>query len=174
MTRRQDFTPEQWQAIRNAPQLVAMAVAAASRSGFFGTLSEGMAAASAFAAARRGNNALIKEVFDREEIWAAQSDLREALGAVTDAAEAGRRLQEEAIAATRAALAALRARDARADAEDYRKMIAWLAEEVANAAREGGVFGFGGERISEGEEKFLGKLYEVVGREPEPPEDVLL
>lgn len=174
MTRRQDFTAEQWRAMRNAPQLVAMAVAAASHSGFFGTLSEGMAAASAFAAARRGNNALIKEIFDREEIWAAQSDLREMLGTITAPAEASRRLQEEAISATRAALAALRARDARADAEDYRKMIAWLAEEVANAAREGGVFGFGGERISAGEEKFLGRLYEVVGREPELPDDIPL
>lgn len=174
MTRRQDFTAEQWRAMRNAPQLVAMAVAAASHSGFFGTLSEGMAAASAFAAARRGNNALIKEIFDREEIWAAQSDLRETLGAVTEPSEASRRLQEEAIAATRAALAALRAHDSRADAGDYRKMIAWLAEEVANAAREGGVFGFGGERISEGEEKFLARLHQVVGREPEPPQDVPL
>ena len=51
MTRRQDFSSEEWRALRNAPQLVAIATAAAGHSGFFGTLSEGMSAASAFAAA---------------------------------------------------------------------------------------------------------------------------
>jgi hypothetical protein len=36
MTTRTDFSPEQWQAIRNAPQLVALATAAAGNSGLFG------------------------------------------------------------------------------------------------------------------------------------------
>ena len=162
MTRRQDFSGEEWRALRNAPQLVAIATAAAGHSGFFGTLSEGMSAASAFAAARRGNNELIKELFGGEEIRDAHGDIREMLGSVTEPSAFGTRLQDGAIAAAREALAALRTHQARADMEDYRKMLAWLAEEVANAAREGDFLGFGGVRVSEGEQKFLNKLYEIV------------
>lgn len=162
MTRRQDFSSEEWRALRNAPQLVAIATAAAGHSGFFGTLSEGMSAASAFAAAKRGNNELIKELFGGEEIRAAHGDIREMLGAVTEPSALGTRLQDGAIAAARKALAALGTHQATADLEDYRKMLAWLAEEIANAAREGGFLGFGGERVSDGEQRFLIKLYEVV------------
>ncbi|MCP5140304.1 MAG: hypothetical protein H6979_10640 [Chromatiales bacterium] len=162
MTRRQDFSAEEWRALRNAPQLVAIATAAAGHSGFFGTLSEGMSAASAFAAARRANNELIKELFGPEEIRAAHGDIGELLGSVTEPSAFGTQLQDGAIAATRKALAALGAHQATADMKDYRKMLAWLAEEVANAAREGSFFGFGGVRVSEGEQKFLDKLYAVV------------
>ncbi len=164
MTRRQEFSGEEWRALRNTPQLVAIAMAAAGSSGFFGTLSEGMSAASAFAAARRGNNALIKELFGADEIRTAHGDIREILSSVKEASAFGSALQDEAIAAARKALAALDAHQAMADVEDYRKMLAWLAEEVANAAREGSFLGFGGVRVSEGEQKFLNKLNEVVGK----------
>ena len=164
MTKRPDFSAEEWRALRSAPQLVAIATAAAGSSGFFGTLSEGMSAASAFAAARRGNNELIKALFDAEEIRAAHGDIREILSSVKEAAAFGTALQDGAIAAARKALAALRAHQVTTDVEDYRKMLAWLAEEVANAAREGSFLGFGGVRVREGEQKFLNKLYEVVGK----------
>lgn len=167
MTRRQDFSSEEWRALRTAPQLVAIATAAAGSSGFFGTLSEGMSAASAFAAARRGNNELIKALFDAEQIRAAHGDIRELLSAVKDASAFGMQLQDGALAAARKALVALDAHQATDDASDYRKMLAWLAEEVANATREGSFLGFGGVRVSEGEQKFLNRLYEVVGRGPE-------
>jgi hypothetical protein len=161
---RNDFTREEWRALRNAPQFVAFASAAAGNSGLFGSLSEGMAAASAFAAAARGNNLLIRELLDRQEVREAQVDLRALLESVTDLSAVGERLQDEAIKATHAGLAALQARNAEADASDFRKMLAWLAEEVANASTEGDFLGFGGERISEGERRFLERLYAVVGR----------
>jgi hypothetical protein len=72
MTTRNDFSPEQWQAIRNAPQLVALATAAAGNSGLFGSLSEGMATASTIAEATRHEQPLLREIFAREEISGAQ------------------------------------------------------------------------------------------------------
>ena len=38
----------------------------------------------------------------------------------------------------------------------YKKMIATVAEETAKASKEGGFLGFGGERVSAGEQAFLG------------------
>jgi len=55
---------------------------------------------------------------------------------------------EEFETLSREALAALQSREATADAEDYRKMLAWLAGRVANASKEGDFLGFGGERVS--------------------------
>jgi hypothetical protein len=164
MLSRKDFSPQQWRSLRNAPQLVALATAAAGNSGLLGSLSEGMAAASAFSAAGRAHNELIREIFAREEIRAAQQDIQTVLRSVTDPAGLESRLQESALEAARAALEALQAVEAGVDADDYRKMLAWLAEEVANASKEGSFLGFGGERVSEGERKFLTRLYMVVGR----------
>ena len=164
MPTRSDFTKEQWRALRNAPQLVALATAAAGNSGVLGSLSEGMTAASAFAAAAKSNNLLIRELFSKEEVRAAQGEIRALLQSVADPSTVVARLQDAAIEAAREGLAALRTGNAVADADDFRKMLGWLAEEVANASKEGDFLGFGGERVSEGERQFLDRLYAVVGR----------
>jgi hypothetical protein len=44
------------------------------------------------------------------------------------------------------------------EAAAYSKMMASVAEKVANAAKEGTFFGFGGERVSAGEKAFLDEL----------------
>ncbi|GMW06544.1 MAG: hypothetical protein QY320_13480 [Gammaproteobacteria bacterium] len=164
MPTRSDFTTAQWRALRNAPQLVALATAAAGNSGLLGSLAEGLTAASAFAQATRASNHLITALFAREEIRAAHEDIQALLRPATDRTPADHRLQDAAIEATRAALDALLDRNATADADDFRKMLAWLAEKIANASKEGDFLGFGGERVSEGERKFLSRLYGVVGR----------
>ena len=166
MPTRTDFTHAEWRALRNAPQLVALATAAAGNSGLFGSLSEGMAAAGAFAEAARANNELIRQLLAGEEVRESRSDLMALLQSVTDPVAMARRLQDEALREARAALAALQSREATADAEDYRKMLAWLAGRVANASKEGDFLGFGGERVSLEERKFLERLYEVTGRPP--------
>jgi hypothetical protein len=37
-------------------------------------------------------------------------------------------------------------------------MLGGIAERIANASKEGGFLGFGGERVSEGERQFLDRL----------------
>jgi hypothetical protein len=161
---RSDFTTEQWRNLRNAPQLVALATAAAGHSGLIGSLSEGLAAASAFAEAAKANNLLVRGLFAQAEIRKAQEDIQSLLRSVTDPSAVDARLQEAALAACRAGLEALQAQNAAADEDDFRKMLRWLAERVANASKEGDFLGFGGERVSEGERRFLDRLYAVVGR----------
>jgi hypothetical protein len=164
MAARKDFSAEQWRALRNAPQLVAFATAAAGNSGLLGSLSEGMAAASAFAEAARANNRLITELLAAAEIRAAREDVLSVLRSATGDAAVDLQLQDAAIAAVQASLDALNATQATGDDADFRKMLAWLAEKVANASREGDFLGFGGERVSEGERRFLARLYRLIGR----------
>jgi hypothetical protein len=47
------------------------------------------------------------------------------------------------------------------EAKEYKEWALEIAQNVANAAKEGGFLGFGGERISEGEREFLSKIEEA-------------
>jgi hypothetical protein len=163
MPNRNDFTAEQWQALRNAPQLVALATAAAGNSGLFGSLSEGMATASAIAEAARGEHALLREIFGKDEIRAAQEQIRDLLKSVPDKSLLNARLQQSATDSVAAALAALSGKGVAADADAYRALLHGVAERVAKASTEGGFLGFGGERVSEGERQFLSQLDSILG-----------
>jgi hypothetical protein len=166
MTTRADFTSEQWQAIRSAPQLVALATAAAGNSGLFGSLSEGMALASQMAEAVRGDQPLLKELFGKEEIRVTQEEIRSMVKGVTDKTALNARLQESAAASIRSAMAALSGKGAGGDLDAYRRLLGGIAEKVANASKEGSFLGFGGERVSEGERAFIGKLDQLLGVTP--------
>ncbi len=163
MATRTDFSPEQWQALRNAPQLVALATATAGNSGLFGSLSEGMAMASTMAEALRGEQPLLKEIFGKDEMRAAQDQIKSMAKSAPDRASLNTLLQKAATDATAAALAALTAKGAAADADAFRKLLAGIGQKVANASTEGGFLGFGGERVSEGERQFLAQLNALVG-----------
>jgi hypothetical protein len=61
-----------------------------------------------------------------------------------------------------AAISALSTKGAGTDADAYRKMLSGIGTRIANASKEGSFLGFGGERVSDGEEKFLARLESVV------------
>jgi len=163
MATRADFTPEQWQALRVAPQVVALATAAAGNSGLFGSLSEGMATASTIAEAMRGDHPLLKEIFGRDEIRASQDEIRAMISGVADKASLNTKLQDTAASTIRTALAALAAKGMTADADAFRRLLGGIADKVANASKEGSFLGFGGERVSEGERQFIARLNDVLG-----------
>ncbi|MCX5739681.1 MAG: hypothetical protein NTZ61_14540, partial [Proteobacteria bacterium] len=49
------------------------------------------------------------------------------------------------------------------DLAAYQSFLKALGERVANAAKEGGFLGIGGERVSEGERQMLASLAEALG-----------
>jgi len=55
-------------------------------------------------------------------------------------------------------VAALLSQKAPADAEQYKQWVYQSAQNSANAAKEGGVFGIGGERVSEAEATALKEI----------------
>jgi hypothetical protein len=163
MATRSDFSAEQWQALRNAPQLVALATAAAGNSGLLGSISEGMALASTMAETLRGQQPLLKEIFTKDEMLAAQDHIKSMLKSVTDKSALNSSLQKAASDAVTAALAALTTKGATTDADAYRALLTGIGEKIANASKEGGFLGFGGERVSEGERQFLAQLNALTG-----------
>lgn len=163
MATRSDFSPEQWQALRNAPQLVALATATAGNSGLFGSLSEGIAMASTMAEAARGPHALLQELFTKDEVKSSQEQIKAMLKSVEDRSALPSQLQKAATDAVQAALAALVAKGTEADTDAFRTLLTGIGEKVANASKEGDFLGFGGERVSDGERQFLAALHSAVG-----------
>jgi hypothetical protein len=158
MSTRSDFTTEQWRALCNAPQFVALATAAAGNSGLFGSVSEGMAMASSMAEAVRGDHPLLKDIFAKDDIRASHEEMRAMVKGVADKAAFNVKLQDAAATAVTAAVAALNSKGATADTAAYSKLLGGIADKIASASTEGGFLGFGGERVSDGERQFLDRL----------------
>ena len=164
MANKTSFTTDEWNALIDAPQLVALAVALSGASGITGTIRETFASSKAIVEGMKSDSELIRSICAREEVKAADSGLRESVMQLKadDFAAAQQKLATLALDRVRAAIAALQAK-APADLATYRSFVESLGERVAQAAKEGGFLGFGGERVSAGEKALLAKLAEALG-----------
>ena len=133
MTTKADYTDEEWAALRRAPLVAGLAVSFADPGGPI-TLSQD-------AMAHERENADLKHALDlkassaREQI---ADELRRVAGIVSQKAT-----PEEAAA--------------------FREWMLTAAQDAANAAKEGGFMGIGAVRVSEGEERMLATLRDILG-----------
>jgi hypothetical protein len=164
MASKSDFSGDEWRTLRDAPHLVAIAVAAAGGSGIFGSLKEAMAPAGAMIEALKGENALLRGVCNQEEIKAAVEELKEQAKASTDFESVRAGFRESAKTQAKAALDILRRKGSPDDVKAYGDFLMNLGNRVANAAKEGGFLGFGGERVSEPEQALLAELAQALGQ----------
>jgi hypothetical protein len=161
MATRQDFTPDEWTALRDAPQFVSLAMAMAGASGLIGTLQEAFSSSAALVEGMKSDDELIRALCARDEIAAGQKAVR---ASVPDPKQAGgfeaakQQLGERAAERARAAVEILRRKGSPDDLARYQAFLKGVADRVANAAKEGGVLGFGGERVSAGEKELLARL----------------
>ena len=166
MTDRTRFTDEEWQTLRDAPQLAAMAVASSGSSGFFGTLKEAVSASSAVLAGMKSDNQLISTLNARDEIKTSQAALQNRLKAmregVKDKEELRTRAATLALDEVRAAIDILRSKGNVDEVDAYRAFVQSTGQRVAEAAKEGAFLGFGGERVSEAEIDMLKRLESVL------------
>ncbi len=63
----------------------------------------------------------------------------------------------------RSAVALLDGKASPAEAEAYKKMLVNVAEQAANASKEGGFVGFGGVRVSDKEQAFITEVRSAAG-----------
>jgi hypothetical protein len=163
MTTKTDFTSDEWEILRDAPNLVILAVAFAGASGFFGSIAEAMAPSGTIMEAAQGGNQLLREVCKKEEMISSVDSIKNMAKAGGDLAVLQSDLHREAIVKSRAALDLLRQKGAAEDVAAYRGFLLTLGDKVANAAKEGAFLGFGGERVSEPERILLAELADAVG-----------
>jgi hypothetical protein len=158
MATKTDFTPEEWDSLRDAPHLIAAAMMLAGNSGITGTFKESFTIAQDFYKASASQNPLLHEIASQGELAAGQDFLRHQVTFGEVPQQAAARIHDLALGELDKALAALNAKGAAGDADEYRHWLLDIANSVANASKEGAFLGFGGQRISDGEENFLKQL----------------
>jgi len=162
MSQKADFSTLEWETLRDTPHLVAIAVAVAGGSGLFGSLKEAIAPVKTIVEASQGANTLLREICSREEMKTAQSSLREQFKSI-DFDTLREKLRATAISNVRSAVDLLKQKAKDEDRKAYQDFVAKIANGVAEAAKEGGFLGFGGERISENEQALLKDLSTALG-----------
>jgi hypothetical protein len=125
MTRRADFTEEEWELVLEGPPSAGMIVLTAQRGG---TIRESIAIAKAYVEARQqhGESELLDEIVaakpehDRTRYHSAEE------------------LKQHGLGNLRTAVELLERKATPQEVEDYRRFVLTLADKVANAHREGG------------------------------------
>ena len=159
MTSKPNFTDEEWARLKRAPFVAGMAISLADPGGPIEAVKETAATTKTVRAAESGDRGeLVGEL--AREVVADAGQRKNPLGGFkpSSGATAGVEILGELGDINRIVAE-------KASPEDAAAMREWLldtAQEAANAAKEGGFMGFHAERVSEGEQKMLDSLREVL------------
>ena len=162
MATKTDFSATEWETLRDAPHAVVLAVAAAGASGLFGSIKEAMAPTGTLVETLHGENQLLRQICDSEEIKASIESLKDMAKSSGDFKSIQTFFRKAAIDKSRAGLDFLKCKGTPEDVAAFSDFLLKLGEKVANAAKEGAFLGFGGERVSEEERVILAELAQAL------------
>jgi len=151
MADKSSFTPEEWKAILASPMLAGLAVTLAEPSGLWGTLKESMASAQALLAAGNDPKAspLMKALLADMETSDGRSVAREEIKIdLSGKSTADLKAQ---VMDKLAKVGEILDAKAPGDAPAFKTWLKYVADQVAEAASEGGVLGFGGKQVTDAE-----------------------
>ena len=160
MTTKADFGEEDWTRLKRGPFVAGMAISLADPGGPIELVKETAATLKTVrsAAGEGGRGELVDAL--AQEVVAETSqrknplhDFKPAKGAL-----AGQEILEELAVVNRLVSDTATPEEAAA----YREWLLTAAQEAANAAKEGGFMGFHAQRVSEGEQRMIDKLAEVL------------
>lgn len=153
MSKKSDYTPEEWELLLEVPPLVGTAVMVAGRSGIGGSMKESFAVASGVLAAREGfeSNELVQSLIDARIEGKERSSVEQVSGNPY-LGKPPTEIRDIVVEKCQqvSALLTEKASDG-PEATGFKQWAVDVGEKVANAAKEGGFLGIGGERVSEEE-----------------------
>jgi hypothetical protein len=150
MTKKAEFNAEEWSQLLEGPALAGLIVITAERGG---AIRESISMAKAYNEARAAgtDDELLAEILSsRPEV-----DPR-AYGTPEE-------LREKGLERLRATMALLSEKATPEEVADYRRFALDVAKRAAEAHKEGGFLGIGGERVSEAEQKALDDVAAALG-----------
>lgn len=150
MARKADFNAEQWDAVVAGPPAAGLIVIAADRGG---VLKESLSIARAYQEARgaQGGNGLI------DDLVASPPPVQPVQARSAD------QLRTDALQRLRDAVAAVQATGDAEDLDAYRAFVLGVAQRAAEASKEGGILGIGGERVSAAEREAIDEIGRALG-----------
>jgi hypothetical protein len=159
MTTKADFNEEEWARLKRAPFIAGMAISLADPGGPIELVKETAATArTVLGAAESGGRGELVDELARELAEEVRHRGNPLEGFRPKGALAGQEILDELAAVNRI----VSEKAAPQEAAAYREWLQTAAREAADAAKEGGFLGFHAERVSEGEQRMLDKLAEVL------------
>jgi hypothetical protein len=169
MASKQDFTPDEWTKLLESAMAVGAAVSAADPSGLWGTFQEFLANSGALDSSKLDPNAneLVRAVLVRAVVVdfgteKGRSEVRNALHRRFDGAKDPADCVQRSLDSLWAVSAILDSK-APSDAPAFKAWLCGISRKVAEAAVEGGLFGFGGVRVSKAEAATLDDISRILG-----------
>jgi hypothetical protein len=159
MAGRTDFTDEEWDRLKRAPFIAGMAISLADPGGPIEAVKETAATLKTVTGAEDGSRGPFVGALAGEAV--AQARARK--NPLHDFKPRGALAGEEILEELRAVNAIVTSKASPEEADAYRTWLKDAAREAADAAKEGGFFGFHAVRVSEGEQRMLDKLGEALG-----------
>ncbi len=163
MAKQDTFTNEEWTQLRLVPSLVAGGVAAADPSGLFSSIKESFAGAKTLAEAFKTHGDL--ELFSAlaaDRSMPGMPDPKSMLGEGTREQQM-QNLKGAVLQRIQSAVALVTAKASPAEAGAYRQLLVEVAQQAADASKEGGFLGFGGVRVSDKEKAFIAAVKRAAG-----------
>jgi hypothetical protein len=155
---KEKFTPEEWKSLLKAPMLAAYAVAGSAPSKQDDFIKEMAAVADGVVEGERSapKDSLLGAVV--AEIIANAEDEQRGQTEKLSLAE----VRTRALETCRAVAAAVESKVSPEEAYEYKRWVLVVADKVAEAAKEGGLFGFGGEQVSGAEVATINEIGEAI------------
>jgi hypothetical protein len=154
MTSKQDFTDQEWTRIRRAPLVAGVAISLADPGGPIELAKETMATLRSATLPPSQEELLASVALD---LQALAQHKQNPLGDFKP--RGGQQVLEE----LRGVNELVTAKATPEEAEAFRRWLLVAAQAAADAAKEGGFLGFGGEQVSAGEQRMLDQVRAVVG-----------
>jgi hypothetical protein len=158
MTTKADFTEEEWARLGRAPLVAGMAISLADPGGPIEALKETSATIkTVLEEAQGGEHGEFVQAVAKDVAEKVQHRENPLAGFKPKGSQAGVEILEE----LRGVNGLLVEKTTPEEADQFRDWLKTAAQHAANAAKEGGFFGFKAERVSEGEQEMLDRLGEV-------------
>jgi hypothetical protein len=159
MTSKADFTDEEWTRLKRAPFVAGLAISLADPGGPIEAVKETSATLkTVLGTAEEGGRGELVDAIAREVAEDARQRKSPLAGFKPKGATAGQEILDELGEVNRL----VTQKGTPEDAAALRDWLLAAAQAAANAAKEGGFLGFRAERVSEGEQRMLDSLSEVL------------
>lgn len=159
-----DYTQDEIEKLMAAPMLVAMYVMGSSLSGPIGLVKEMMSGVETAmnVAKNSAPDSVLHTLFSEANMKQQQDKMQQETKESTAGAQNMGEAKAKMLADVKGAVAIISSKGSSDEIVDYKKLIVQVAENVANAAKEGGFMGIGGTIVNEAEKTAISDIQAAV------------